>query len=219
LLPDELDLLSNESGATRLGFAVMLRFAARTKPRSTNVGLSLPRRFWLASLAANVPRPTLITETKVRPRRWFDAVESVVELVGEAHEEAKLALAEIRDLIRGIHPAVLTARGLDAAISALAGRSPFPWKYISTNARRRPWRSPHTSSSPKPSPILPGTPKLPESTSTYAARKLLTNGSGGAELCSTVPARSFAECNGLLTRGHPPVPSAREWQASTIYLQ
>jgi signal transduction histidine kinase len=48
------------------------------------------------------------------------------ELVGEAHEEAKLALAEIRDLIRGIHPAVLTDRGLDAAISALAGRSPVP---------------------------------------------------------------------------------------------
>ena len=46
------------------------------------------------------------------------------ELVGEAHEEAKRALTEIRDLIRGIHPAVLTDRGLDAAISALAGRSP-----------------------------------------------------------------------------------------------
>ena len=48
------------------------------------------------------------------------------ELVGEAHEEAKRALAEIRDLIRGIHPAVLTDRGLDAAISALAGRSSVP---------------------------------------------------------------------------------------------
>ncbi|WP_207956065.1 sensor histidine kinase [Rubrobacter marinus] len=48
------------------------------------------------------------------------------ELVAEAHEEAKRALAEIRDLIRGIHPAVLTDRGLDAAISALAHRSPVP---------------------------------------------------------------------------------------------
>ena len=48
------------------------------------------------------------------------------ELVAEAHEEAKRALAEIRDLIRGIHPAVLTDRGLAAAISALAGRSPVP---------------------------------------------------------------------------------------------
>ncbi len=48
------------------------------------------------------------------------------ELVREAHEEAKRALAEIRDLIRGIHPAVLTDRGLDAAVSALAHRSPVP---------------------------------------------------------------------------------------------
>jgi signal transduction histidine kinase len=54
------------------------------------------------------------------------AGEPVAKLVGEAHEEAKFALAEIRDLIRGIHPAVLTDRGLDAAISALAGRSPVP---------------------------------------------------------------------------------------------
>ncbi len=51
---------------------------------------------------------------------------AATELVGEAHEEAKRALAEIRDLIRGIHPAVLNDRGLDAAISALAGRSPVP---------------------------------------------------------------------------------------------
>ena len=47
-------------------------------------------------------------------------------LVGEAHEEAKRALAELRDLARGIHPAVLADRGLDAAISALAARSPVP---------------------------------------------------------------------------------------------
>jgi signal transduction histidine kinase len=43
-------------------------------------------------------------------------------LVEEAHEEAKRTLADIRDLVRGIHPAILTDRGLDAAISALADR-------------------------------------------------------------------------------------------------
>ncbi len=47
-------------------------------------------------------------------------------LVGEAHEEAKRALAEIRDLVRGIYPAVLADRGLDPAISALTGRCPVP---------------------------------------------------------------------------------------------
>ena len=52
--------------------------------------------------------------------------DEAVELVRSAHEEAKLALAEIRDLARGIHPAVLTDRGLDAALSSLAARSPVP---------------------------------------------------------------------------------------------
>lgn len=47
-------------------------------------------------------------------------------LIEEAHDEAKRAMQEIRDLARGIHPAVLTDRGLDPAISALAGRSTVP---------------------------------------------------------------------------------------------
>jgi signal transduction histidine kinase len=47
-------------------------------------------------------------------------------LVAGAHEEAKRALAELRDLARGIHPSVLTDRGLDAALSSLAAGSPVP---------------------------------------------------------------------------------------------
>jgi signal transduction histidine kinase len=47
-------------------------------------------------------------------------------IVAEAHEEAKRALVELRDLARGIHPAILTDRGLDAALSSLAARSPVP---------------------------------------------------------------------------------------------
>lgn len=47
-------------------------------------------------------------------------------LVDEAHGEAKLALTELRNLARGIHPAVLTDRGLDPALSALAERMPIP---------------------------------------------------------------------------------------------
>jgi signal transduction histidine kinase len=47
-------------------------------------------------------------------------------LVGDAHAELQRAIAELRNLARGIHPAVLTDRGLDAALSALAARSPVP---------------------------------------------------------------------------------------------
>jgi signal transduction histidine kinase len=48
------------------------------------------------------------------------------QLVAEAHEEAKAALREIRDLVRGIHPVILEDRGLDAALSALVARTPVP---------------------------------------------------------------------------------------------
>jgi signal transduction histidine kinase len=47
-------------------------------------------------------------------------------LVAEAHEEAKAALKEIRDLVRGIHPVILEDRGLDAALSAIVARSSVP---------------------------------------------------------------------------------------------
>jgi signal transduction histidine kinase len=48
------------------------------------------------------------------------------DLVGDAHQELQRAIAELRNLARGVHPAVLTDRGLDAALSALAARSPVP---------------------------------------------------------------------------------------------
>jgi signal transduction histidine kinase len=50
---------------------------------------------------------------------------SVLALVERAHDDSKRAVAELRNLVRGIHPAVLTDRGLDAAVSALAARSPI----------------------------------------------------------------------------------------------
>jgi signal transduction histidine kinase len=52
--------------------------------------------------------------------------ESARELVGEAREEAKRALAELRDLARGMRPSLLEERGLGPAIAALAARSPVP---------------------------------------------------------------------------------------------
>ncbi|MFB9728566.1 sensor histidine kinase [Haloechinothrix salitolerans] len=47
-------------------------------------------------------------------------------LIDEAHADAKLAVSELRDLARGIYPSVLGDRGLDAALSALAAKSPVP---------------------------------------------------------------------------------------------
>lgn len=47
-------------------------------------------------------------------------------LIGEAHTSTKAAITELRQLARGIHTSVLDDRGLDAALSALAGRSHIP---------------------------------------------------------------------------------------------
>jgi len=48
------------------------------------------------------------------------------EPVAAAHELAKQALTEIRELIRGVHPKVLTDRGLAAAVRDVAGAAPIP---------------------------------------------------------------------------------------------
>ncbi|ARE75147.1 MULTISPECIES: sensor histidine kinase [unclassified Streptomyces] len=56
--------------------------------------------------------------------------EGAAAMVDEAHGEVKLALQELRDLARGIHPAVLTDRGLDAALSSVAARCVVPVKVV-----------------------------------------------------------------------------------------
>jgi signal transduction histidine kinase len=58
--------------------------------------------------------------------KFADDVDAAQELVDRAHTEAKAALTELRDLVRGVHPPVLADRGLDAALSGLAARCPVP---------------------------------------------------------------------------------------------
>ena len=58
------------------------------------------------------------------------AAEAVLDA---AREELAAALDELRELARGIHPAVLTDRGLAAALEALATRSPIPVEIETTD--------------------------------------------------------------------------------------
>ncbi|WP_187368334.1 sensor histidine kinase, partial [Nonomuraea terrae] len=57
-----------------------------------------------------------------------DLPEPARKAIEQAHEEAKQALKELRDFVRGLHPAVLNDQGLDAALSGVAARAPFPVK-------------------------------------------------------------------------------------------
>jgi len=55
-----------------------------------------------------------------------DDPEGAKTLISQAHENAKTALVELRSLVRGVHPPVLSDRGLDAALSGLAAICPVP---------------------------------------------------------------------------------------------
>jgi signal transduction histidine kinase len=58
--------------------------------------------------------------------RFADDLDAARDLVDQAHVQAKEALTELRNLVRGVHPPVLTDRGLDAALSGLAALCPVP---------------------------------------------------------------------------------------------
>jgi signal transduction histidine kinase len=58
--------------------------------------------------------------------KFADDPDAARELVDQAHAQAKEALTELRNLVRGVHPPVLTERGLDAALSGLAALCPVP---------------------------------------------------------------------------------------------
>jgi len=55
-----------------------------------------------------------------------DTPSPAAELVSRARGEARLALDQLRDLVRGIHPQVLTDHGLAAAVAEVALRNPIP---------------------------------------------------------------------------------------------
>jgi signal transduction histidine kinase len=60
------------------------------------------------------------------------------ELLDEAMDELAAATAELRELARGIHPVVLSDRGLAAALGGLAERSPVPVEIVETPSERLP---------------------------------------------------------------------------------
>jgi len=71
-------------------------------------------------------------------RATLDLPEDARTVLAAAHEEAKEALGELRNLVRGLHPVVLEDRGLDAALSGIAARSPVPVRLAVDVPRRVP---------------------------------------------------------------------------------
>ncbi len=67
-----------------------------------------------------------VINLQLAQKRWEQEPERARVLVDTALEHAHTAMGELRDLAAGIHPSVLTDRGLVAALETLATRSPVP---------------------------------------------------------------------------------------------
>jgi signal transduction histidine kinase len=83
----------------------------------------------LVSMALNLR----MARTKLR-----DDPDGAEQLLSGASDELDAALAELRELARGIHPAVLTDRGLDTALETLARRAPVPVELAALPGQRLP---------------------------------------------------------------------------------
>ncbi|HMJ94549.1 MAG TPA: sensor domain-containing protein [Thermoleophilaceae bacterium] len=80
----------------------------------------------------------LALNLRMAEQRAVDGDPTAVDLVRAAGEEAQLALKELRDLARGIHPAILTNRGLPAALQDLASRATLPVEVVASPDERLP---------------------------------------------------------------------------------
>jgi hypothetical protein len=80
----------------------------------------------------------LALNLRMAEQRAADGDPAAAELVRQAGEEAQHALRELRDLARGIHPAILTNRGLAAALDDLASRATVPVEVLAAPEERLP---------------------------------------------------------------------------------
>ncbi len=64
--------------------------------------------------------------------------QAAARLVGEARDGANEALTELREVVRGIHPPILSDRGLAGAVSALVANTPVPVTVVSEETGRLP---------------------------------------------------------------------------------
>ena len=99
-------------------------------------------------------------------RSRLDGDPDAVRELESARGELDAALAELRELARGIHPSVLSDRGLDAALDGLAHRAPLPVE-LEAHARRAAAR---IASSPRPTSWWPRRSPTSPSTRTRPTR-------------------------------------------------
>jgi len=68
----------------------------------------------------------VVINLQLAQQKWESETDRARELLDAAAEQAKTGIDELRELAAGIHPTLLTTRGLLAAVEALADRLPIP---------------------------------------------------------------------------------------------
>ncbi|ROP42523.1 sensor histidine kinase [Saccharothrix texasensis] len=147
-LEDEPKLLTATSAATRLALdnarlhAVVRRqlVEARASRRRIVEAAATERRRLERDLHDGAQQRILAVGIALRllQQQLDPADQAVNEAVQDARQELVGAIAELRELARGIHPAVLTEQGLSPAVRALARRQPLPVAVDDSLPRRLP---------------------------------------------------------------------------------
>jgi PAS domain S-box-containing protein len=78
---------------------------------------------------------TTLINLQLAEQKWASAPERARELVGLAMRDARHGIADLREIAAGIHPAILTQRGLAAAITSLAARLPIAVQLVVPEGR------------------------------------------------------------------------------------
>jgi signal transduction histidine kinase len=128
-LVDPIARLHNLCARNLLGVPLSVRLAILARSRTQILGAAMNERQRIAHDLHDGAQQHLIAlamDLGMAKEKFKTDPEMARSLIIKAHEQAKRSLAELRDLVRGIYPAILTDRGLDAALSALASRSPIP---------------------------------------------------------------------------------------------
>jgi signal transduction histidine kinase len=114
-------------GPTRRNLAVRVGELERSRSRMVDAADADRRRIERDLHDGAQARLVSLAMELGRAKAHFDDdPERAKALVTQAHEDAKTALVELRSLVRGVHPPVLSDRGLDAALSGLAAICPVP---------------------------------------------------------------------------------------------
>jgi signal transduction histidine kinase len=79
---------------------------------------------------------TLAVQLRIAQETLHEDPAAAEAMLAHVGEDLKLALEELRELARGLHPAVLTDRGLEPALHSLANRAPFPVKIVGVPSHR-----------------------------------------------------------------------------------